>query len=1013
MINKQIMKKLLLGVSIASASLAVAAQVAHQTTSYTYTAEGQIDEIDGPRLATDVIDKTDYNYDATTLFLNEVIQAKDVFHLTTQYLDHDALGNPQRIIDPNNVESLLEYHPRGWLEKITVKNPSDNTGATDAITETEYNAFGQVTCTTTATGVKTIFQYTAARYLDSVIEGANNCDPSTNSAGKLKKYSYNDAGDRTGETIYDGLADTDPVLFSSTRAYDELSRLMDTFGNHGQHSHFDYDVNDFLTAQIDDTVDEQGNPITRTTEFTPDNLGRMDISEDAKDKITDYGYDAQGNLQTVKDARNNTTNYIRDSYGNVEQLLSPDTGATNYKHDEANNLTRVTDARNVQKDMHYDALNRLTGETYISHAAENVVYHYDDYAMDTGSSDPAEASSYPNGRLTGIDGQYSQIRYYYDHRGNVTKKKETVTNDAAQEKIYSVEYTYRLDDQVESITYPNGLTVIYGYDASGRVNKIDADIPATDPSLPAPGLTPIVSDITYYPFGPVNKITYASGAVWTRTYDTDYRLSRNKAERNGYVDIDWTYHYDKVNNIELIYNNKISRDEWWYEYDLLDQLTYERTRNSYEPGLESAYYTYDDVGNRTHYSRFEFWSPHTDFTLYENANNHIDYFFGSHGVYAVDYDPSGNILSRTREKWFDNDEEWEYEILEDTFTYNAAGRLATAEVEKIGGNTSPNGHNRLINANYGYNAYSQRVFKNFRDLRTLSNGTEQPESQRTHFAYGLNGELLYEHENIYEHYLWNSPNVVGNNYYKQYIYLNGEAIAQVFQYIHDTGSQVNYGESTVSTYMNDHLGVTRLKYREYNGSVYASNDFLYSAFFSHISSYQDSNLGLPGQYLDEETGLAYNWHRYYDPTTGRYITSDPLGLIDGPNTYAYVKNNPIRFTDPRGLQSSDETEVCPLWVGLPGISCGPDEPPDDTEVSCPPETAANEETYKPSDDECDKMLQDIVGIILILKFNISTMDLFQAKIMLNDLNKKIRNYNRLCSDNLREQEMGDFFGGVE
>jgi RHS repeat-associated protein len=63
------------------------------------------------------------------------------------------------------------------------------------------------------------------------------------------------------------------------------------------------------------------------------------------------------------------------------------------------------------------------------------------------------------------------------------------------------------------------------------------------------------------------------------------------------------------------------------------------------------------------------------------------------------------------------------------------------------------------------------------------------------------------------------------------------------------------------------------------------------------------DMRFPGQTLDRETGLHYNYFRdCYDPATGRYCQSDPIGLRGGINTYGYVFSNPVAFSDSRGLQ---------------------------------------------------------------------------------------------------------------
>src|SRR6187401_569238 len=61
------------------------------------------------------------------------------------------------------------------------------------------------------------------------------------------------------------------------------------------------------------------------------------------------------------------------------------------------------------------------------------------------------------------------------------------------------------------------------------------------------------------------------------------------------------------------------------------------------------------------------------------------------------------------------------------------------------------------------------------------------------------------------------------------------------------------------------------------------------------------NLRFPGQYYDAETGKHYNYFRDYDPGIGRYLESDPIGMLGGLNTYRYASASPLTNFDPLGL----------------------------------------------------------------------------------------------------------------
>ena len=123
-----------------------------------------------------------------------------------------------------------------------------------------------------------------------------------------------------------------------------------------------------------------------------------------------------------------------------------------------------------------------------------------------------------------------------------------------------------------------------------------------------------------------------------------------------------------------------------------------------------------------------------------------------------------------------------------------------------------------------------------------------------------------------------------------------------------TGSEKTY------FFINDHLG-TPQKVIDETGAVVWSADYKPFGQAGITVNTLENNFRFPGQYYDEETALHYNWHRYYDPGTGRYLTPDPIGLAGGINLFSYASNSPIIHVDPRGLR-----KMIP-WVPIYKIGC--------------------------------------------------------------------------------------------
>lgn len=140
---------------------------------------------------------------------------------------------------------------------------------------------------------------------------------------------------------------------------------------------------------------------------------------------------------------------------------------------------------------------------------------------------------------------------------------------------------------------------------------------------------------------------------------------------------------------------------------------------------------------------------------------------------------------------------------------------------------------------------------------------------------------------------------------RDYIYLNGQLLARI-------SSQPAEGLLYV---LNDQLG-TPLALVDTSKTIrWSAKRYPFGEIYSEFTS-ATNDVGFPGQWRDDETGLYYNWFRYYDPVTGRYRQADPLGLDGGPNLYSYALSNPINLIDPFGLSVGEPStleSLIPVW----------------------------------------------------------------------------------------------------
>lgn len=880
---------------------------------------GKVQSEDGPR--TDVSDITTYDYylsdDPGGNYL-----AGDLWKITnalghfTEYLAYDGNGRPLHIRDANGQDTILSYHPRGWLASRTMAGRT---------TSHSYDAAGNLIRVTGPDGTYTEYVYDTAQRLIGVRDNL----------GNRIDYSLDAAGNRIAEQVRDPGGNLTREL---DRVFDSVNRLSTLIDGNNEATVFGYDVDGNRRSRQDANLN--------TTTFEYDALGRLAATIDPLMGRTEQAYDDRGNLSEVTDPLGHTTRYTYDGLDDRIQTESPDAGIASFTFDAAGNQIGLSDARGVQVNYAHDALNRL------------VAMDFADDTLDVSFTYDAGANAV--GRLTTMSDALGTVTYGYDSHGNPTSIHRAINGTA-----YTLAHTHDAGNRIMSSVYPSGMVIDYLRDASGRIVAIDQTIDGITKSL--------ISNVSYAPFGPVTDFTYGNGTTFAAQFDLDYELDRLKSGD----DLDWQYSHDPAGNLTAITDLANSTTSQSFGYDPLDRLanangdygslaySYDANGNRLQQNQDGILtdYNYEPTSNRL--------ASTTDWTLTrDNAGNRIELTDISGTGHAYGYGDTNRLQTVSLQPGNQIIAEYQHDGLgqrlvkrvggtETHFLYDAAGLLLgeyQADGTPIREYVYLNGQPVAVHAT---ETLTPSVPTHIIDNGAPATSNTGSWSTNTNAQdYGGDYQWANGSGNTYR---W-TPNIPAGTYeiYAWWVDKKNHS-AKVDYAIHHVGSvdvitrshkasggqwnllgsfvfdgtgneyieistskgrlvadaiklvQTDADLSPVLTQSNyyihtDHLGTPRSVANASQQTVWRWRSDPFGSTLPENNPDGDANpltlnLRFPGQYFDGETGLHYNYFRDYDPEVGRYVQSDPIGLEGGMNVFSYVSASPLRYKDPKGLKA--------------------------------------------------------------------------------------------------------------
>jgi len=725
---------------------------------------------------------------------------------------------------------------------------------------------------------------------------------------------------------------------------------------------------------------------------------------DAAGQTTTINHNANGQIETLVNPLSKTTTWHYDSQGRLEYVDGPLAGnsdKTSYTYDPVV-LTRVktiTDPDGTTRTYDFDNIDRITKVTYPDGTYEQTIYNRLDpeWSRDRmgrwtrywyNSLRRLVAVMDPAGRIVEYDGcdcgdhsivdgngektvwekdvagrllykKYpdgSKDQYFYDLAGRLDHMVDTANRTRT--------YTYEVDNNLESLTYPAGAsTASISFTYGSTYNRMETMTDPTGvttfgynpitntPALGAGQLAsvdgPLANDTIIYEYDELGRVDHRAinGTASDTIYDD---LNRATQVVNALGQFDYTYD-GPTNRLETATapNGVVST----FAYFSLPHDQVLQTISHTGPGstaISSFGYEYDAAGNIKNWIQTQASNtvlPTADWKLAMDGSNQLTGISvtGQPALAeAFGYDNGGNRLTRQKGNQVSSSS---YNELNQLVSSSGGGKLRFSGTTSEPANVTVQGKTaRMLSAtnffatpdvSVGTNTLPVIATDGSGNSRTNNYQVVVPAAAARSFSYDDAGNMLNDAIRTYE---WDGLNrlvkiTLGTDVYefaydgfsrrvsekkngtltKRFVW-DGLTLAEE----RDANNVVTkrffpQGEQKISNspfqisnyyYARDHLGSVR-EVTDATGATVAG--YSYDAWGKRtlLAGTDLATFGYTGHYSHPEVNLVFAPFRVYDPETGRWPSRDPLDnaeMLQGPNLYAYVANDPINLWDPLGEQ---------------------------------------------------------------------------------------------------------------